>query len=297
MQRLAVIDLGTNTFHLLIVEKGTDGFKEVLRKRIHVFLAEDGIQAIGEKAYQRAIRALEQIKHLLDDYKVDNVKAIGTAALRRASNADKFVLEVHHRLGIKIDVIDGMKEAFLIFKGINYGLKSDLENFLIMDIGGGSVEFVLIQNGKMSWSKSYDVGVAILYKKFHTQDPISQVAMEQLDRFLHESFCDFKAQMNEKKIPTLVGASGSFEVLESIARAQGLEGPVTSDVLNQIGRLIIQSSYEERLRISGLEEARAELIVVSVLLMKWIVEWLDIETILVSPYAVKEGVLLEMLQI
>jgi len=144
--RYAVIDMGTNTFHLLIVEQVEHGdWKQVVRHRIFVRLGEDGLRQIGKKAYKRGLDALKVFKTqiLATGVKPHNIVANGTAALRSAVNAAAFLKDAESITGLKLHVISGEREANLIYKGVRRAVPFPENNVLIMDIGGGSVEFII----------------------------------------------------------------------------------------------------------------------------------------------------------
>ena len=140
--RIAVIDLGTNTFHILIAEAQADhSFKDLHRQRFFVKLAEEGIETIGEAPLERGFKALTHFKNLIEELQVIKVKAIGTAALRTASNGPAFVQQVKEKLGFQIELISGDQEATFIHKGVSLAVPFKEQNYLLMDIGGGSVEY------------------------------------------------------------------------------------------------------------------------------------------------------------
>ena len=118
MAKYGVIDLGTNTFHLLIVKEENGNLKELVRERVFVKLAEEGIQNIGPAPYQRAVSCMERFHQILVENEVKSVQAIGTAALRRAQNSSKFIAEIKAKTGIEVSVISGDREAELIHKGV-----------------------------------------------------------------------------------------------------------------------------------------------------------------------------------
>lgn len=184
MNTFAVIDLGTNTFHLLIVEDNGDGsFRELYRKQHFVKLAEEGIQTIGAAAFARGLDVMESFNITLDEYKVNQLTAFGTAALRTASNGQDFVNQVKEKNGIEIELISGDREAVLIHKGVLQAVPFTSERMLIMDIGGGSVEFIIADKNQVYWAQSFPIGVAVLYKNFHQNNPITNTEIQATQAF------------------------------------------------------------------------------------------------------------------
>ena len=170
--KYAVIDLGRNTFHLLIIDSSTNDLSnEIYRERIFVKLAEDGIGKIGKNAYQRGLQALQHFQKIITKHQVKKVNAFGTAALRTASNGKDFVQEVQSKIGLTIQLIPGSEEARLIHLGVTQAVEMDDEKGLIMDIGGGSVEFIIADKNKVFWAKSFPIGVAVLHNIFHEKEP------------------------------------------------------------------------------------------------------------------------------
>lgn len=296
-ERLATIDLGTNTFHLLIVERDADGqFVPVYKERQFVHLGEGGVGHILERAMQRGWATLSHFQHILQKYGVKKYRAIGTSALREADNANVFIEKVED-MGLHIDVIDGLEEARLIYEGVRQAMGTVVQRQLIMDIGGGSVEMILAKNGQLEWAGSFPLGVAVLYKMTKGTDPLTPGVIRELTQYIRTELAPLSEKMKELPPSLFVGASGSFEVLEAFE-------PDT-DQLHQCSYLsrdnfyvlyeeIINSTLEERLAMPAIPESRAQLIVVALVLIKEVLEMNDFQAWLFSPYALKEGVISEM---
>ncbi|RZL51322.1 MAG: exopolyphosphatase, partial [Pedobacter sp.] len=161
--RIALIDLGTNTFHLLIAEIKQKKFDILYKTNVPVKLGEGRINdnIIIPNAFERGINCLETFAKTIKNYHVDKVKATATSAVRSAENGQDFVKVVKEKTAIEIEIISGDEEAELIYQGVKLsGGIQDLS--LIMDIGGGSVEFILCDTQNLIWKKSYNIGAARL---------------------------------------------------------------------------------------------------------------------------------------
>ncbi|RYD71240.1 MAG: exopolyphosphatase, partial [Sphingobacteriales bacterium] len=172
--RFAIIDLGTNTFHLLIAEANNKSFEILYKTNKPVKLGEGRINdnIIIPSAFERGISALKEFRETIDGYHVDKVRATATSAVRSANNGGDFVSAVRKETNIAIEIITGDEEATAIYEGVKLsGAINDLA--LIMDIGGGSVEFILCDTEKLIWKKSYNIGAARLMQKYFKSDPIS----------------------------------------------------------------------------------------------------------------------------
>ena len=290
MPNFAVIDCGTNTFHLLIARPAADGsFEEIYRERRFIKLAENGIECIGEAPYARALKALTDFAQAISQHQVAATRVSGTAALRTASNGPDFVAEVKAKTGLHINIIPGSEEAQLIYEGVR----------LAMDIGGGSVEFIIVDQSGVQWFESFPVGVAVLYKKLHQTEPISTEEIEAARLFLNSKLVPFQLALARFPVHHLVGAAGTFDV---IADLLGKEQPtpncsrVDLDGFEDLYRRILAATREERHAMPGVPDDRADMIVVALILVQLILEIAAINRLTVSNFSMKEGMLSEMLR-
>jgi len=298
--RYAVIDLGTNTFHLLVAEKQKNqAFTELHRQRFFVKLAEEGIETIGAAPIQRGYQALKTFRTVLDKLGVTNVKAIGTAALRTATNGPAFVKNVKEKYNIQIELIDGNREAELIYKGTILAVPFEQKNYLIMDIGGGSVEFIIANQTAILWAQSFPIGVAVLFKKFHHSNPITTLEINDLRVFLNSFLTPLYQALIKYPTATLVGASGTFDVLEFIlAKNQPYKNHAFVQVkdFEPLYDTLIKSTEAERYAMKEVPDTRADMIVVAIILIEFVLKKVEIQEIIVSNFAMKEGILSELMQ-
>lgn len=300
MKRYGVIDLGTNTFHLLIVEQlAQGGFKELYRERAFVKLAEDGIQTIGKVPFDRGIQTLTKYKEVIDSFALDNLKAFGTAALRTATNGPLFVQTAKEEANIEIELISGNQEAQLIYKGVSQAVPFEQHNSLIMDIGGGSVEFIIANKDGLKWAKSFPIGVAVLYNDFHKSDPITANETAQILQHLEQILQPLIQQLEQYPIYNLIGASGTFDVLENvlaIEKTSPIRAIVPVQKFAPFYKTLLQSNLQERFQDDKIPDSRAELIIVAIILIEFVLKKMKIQQIDVSAYAMKEGILGEMMK-
>ncbi|MFK7935795.1 MAG: exopolyphosphatase [Saprospiraceae bacterium] len=301
MSRYAVIDLGTNTFHMLIVEKaeGQIPFREIHRERRFVKLAEDGIETIGSKAFERGLQTLIEYRKILDQKKVTEFRACGTAALRTASNGQLFVQQALEKANISIRLIDGDTEARLIQRGVALTLPTDVDDrYMIMDIGGGSVEFIICEKESVFWAQSFPVGAAVLYKNFHHSDPMAVDEVAALYEFLEHTLQPLLLIL--KKYPTthLVGASGTFDVLGMKMvdmQSTDLSAELPVDQFAPFFNDLLYTTVQERYIRQDIPDARADMIVVALILIDFIIKKAPVNRLAVSSFAMKEGILTQML--
>jgi exopolyphosphatase/guanosine-5'-triphosphate,3'-diphosphate pyrophosphatase len=309
--RIAVIDLGTNTFNLLIVDMGEDqGYKILHNNKLPVKLGKSGIdkKEIRPDAITRGLNALERHLQTIGEHNVEKTYAFATSAIRSARNGDQFVKLAKQRCGIDVEIINGEREAELIYYGVKQAVRLTGEKVLILDIGGGSNEFIIADKETIFWKKSYPLGVARLLSKFKPSDPISIEEIEFISNYLEERLSDLFEEFKKHKITTLIGASGSFETIASMIRADdpnfesGTSLSPESIVIDltdfeNLYQKLINSTLKERKQMKGLESMRLEMIVVATLVVKFILQKLKLREMIQSNFALKEGVVYELLSL
>lgn len=301
MPKYAVIDLGTNTFHLLIAERNDQGnWNTLVRDRVFVRLAEDGIDRIGPAAFARGLETLRGFKQQLQNHDVPlhTVLTYGTAALRTADNAGAFLEALHQQTGIRAEVIDGQREAELIFRGVRQAVPFPDHRVLVMDIGGGSVEMVLAVGDQVLWQQSFPVGVAVLNRRFHKSDPIASAETEAIGQHLDEVCAELWARLEQYPTPTLIGAAGAFDIIDNLlldpATKPALYGRVPVADFEQLYQRIIHSTLAERETWPKLAPERRKMVVVGMVLIQYVLQRGNMQEIFTSEYAMKEGMLQEL---
>jgi len=306
--KLAVIDLGTNTFHLLLAEIEGSGFRVLRDLKIPVKIGEGGISqnTISDDAIERALETLESFRSILNQEGVDRISATATSAFRSANNGLELISTIRDQTGITIKTISGREEAELIYRGVNLALDQKMDDSLIMDIGGGSVEFILANSAEIFWLDSFEVGAQRLMDRFHYSDPINSNERIEMDQYLTTKLEPLWQQARQFGALTLVGSSGTFDTLIDIAYlANGEDKParvthfeLKRDEFLAIYNQIISKTRSERAAIPGMIEMRVDMIVVACCLINLVLNNIDIKSqILVSTYALKEGVLASQLKL
>ncbi|GAA4085150.1 exopolyphosphatase [Mucilaginibacter panaciglaebae] len=304
-KRIAVMDLGTNTFHLLIAEGNASDYKALVHEHDSVKLGEGGINKgiIQQASYERGIASMQKFGEDIRNYDVKNVRAIATSALRNASNGGQFINEVADKTGINIELINGEQEAEYIYKGVKLAGGITHQTTLIMDIGGGSVEFILGNENSILWKQSFEIGAARLMDKFHCTDPIPQDSICALNLYLEENLTSLISIASKYPVNVLIGSSGAFETFaELIERSKNNQFELNIknydfelDDLLSLTEKLIASSHEERRNTEGIIPIRVDMIVVASLVTRFIIERLKIPQVCMSTYSLKEGVLAEMM--
>jgi exopolyphosphatase / guanosine-5'-triphosphate,3'-diphosphate pyrophosphatase len=303
-QKLAIIDLGTNTFHLLIAEYKQDRYTILHRERAAVKIGVGGINRdiIQEDGIVRAVEALKTFKAIIDQQRITKIYAFGTSALRNAGNARDVTDRIKRATNIEVNIISGDEEAEFIYKGVRSALDLGNNPALIVDIGGGSVEFIIANQEEIFWKKSIEIGGQRLLEKFQKHDPILLTEINELNQYFEHVLQELLLKLQQYNPATLVGSSGTFDTLSEIhcirhalpVQEESPETPLTFTSFNTIYREFITKNRAERLRIPGMIEMRVDMIVVVCCLIQFLLENHSFKNIRVSTYALKEGVLASM---
>jgi exopolyphosphatase/guanosine-5'-triphosphate,3'-diphosphate pyrophosphatase len=306
--KLAIIDIGTNTFKLMIARVQEDGqFRVIDKEKIPVKLGEGGINndVIAHSPFLRGLKAMKTHKARIDRFEVDKTLAFATSAIRSASNGKDFVKKVKAETGLDINVISGDREAELIYYGVRQALDLGSEKVLIMDIGGGSTEFIIADRDRIYWKHSFDLGAARLLEIINPSEPITKAEIKKLRAHLKEQMQLLWGACEVYPVKTLVGSSGSFDSLAEMIyyRYQTEENPLVKteynfdlDHFEAIYKLLINSTIEKRFKMKGLAAMRVELIVVAVVMIRYVIKKLKLKEMRLSTYSLKEGILYDYLR-
>ena len=301
--RIAILDLGTNTFNLLIADyTSKDDFQILFKTKRPVKLGQNGIneKTIAPEAFERGLKALRNHNDLIQKYNVDKTFAVATSAIRNAKNGSDFVAAVKLEFNIDVNVISGENEAELIYYGVKQAVNLTSEKVLILDIGGGSNEFIIANNEEIFWKQSFNLGIARLIEKFPPSNPIKKEEIETIHAYLEPALDSLFKAIKKYPITTLVGASGSFDTLRRLNSKTNEESDTIRDIpfyeislekYLELHKMLLNSTTEERLKMKGLELMRVEMIVLASIFINFIVSKANIKRLIQSDYALKEGVI------
>ncbi len=301
MSKVAIIDMGTNTFHLLIAEADEMGYNITSRERLAVKIGMGGINQgiITAAGLQRAMVAMQSFKNTIEHEGVQKVYAFGTSALRNALNGKDVANQIKSITGIEVNIISGDEEAEFIFEGVKSALGLGTEKSLVIDIGGGSVEFIIGNNDHVFWKESIEIGAQRLIEKFQQHDPITLEEIEVLKHYFQETLTSLFEALNIHQPSVLVGSSGTFDTLSDIfcikhdihKTAEEIETPLSIAGFYEIYAELLEKNRAQRMMIPGMIEMRVDMIVVACCLIKYLLENHNFNRIRVSTYSLKEGVL------
>lgn len=306
MSNVAIIDLGTNTFNLLIAEI-EDGkpYNILVNTKLPVKLGEGGLAKnfITEAAFERGVKAIEQHISTASKFNPEKIFAFATSAIRDAKNGEEFAITIKQRYNIDIAIIDGEREAELIYKGVREAIPLSNQRSLIMDIGGGSTEFIIANKDEIFWKQSFNLGAARLLEKFHPSDPILLCEIDNIRHYLKTELNPLFKALKIFPAEELIGSSGSFDSLAEMIAHKFYNPDILNDTTHYtfklddfyyIHEILIKSTKAERINMKGLASMRVDMIVISSIFIHLILQECNLNKMRLSTYSLKEGVLAEI---
>lgn len=301
-KRIAAIDLGTNSFHAVIVDIYPDGsFRTIDKLKEMVILAEKGmVNHLSEGAMERGLDALKRIKFLCDSQGVEQILAYATSAIREAKNGGDFIQEVLDETGIKVRAISGKMEAKMIGTAIRHSISMSEEMVLMVDIGGGSVEFVIGNKNEFVHFSSLKLGVARMAAIFIEKDPIAKKELKALQEHFKNELIEVGSIVKDHKVKTLIGSSGTMENIAAMIAARSSNTPVTTLNEYEIDRKDYKAFYKDFIKLNaeqragekGLDEKRIDIINPGLVLVDFLLNQFEIENIKISEEALRDGMIL-----
>ena len=299
----AILDFGTNTFNLLIAERKDRGFNILHTSKQPVKLGRGGIEAnrITPDAMERGFVAIQNHLETIAGFEVDEIRAFATSAIRNAANGEQFTDKVYQRFGIRTRVIPGEREAELIYKGVRQAVNIREGHMMILDIGGGSNEFIICNREGIVWKHSFEMGMARILELFTLSDPITSEEIRALESYFLEKLRPLLEVVPRFKPHTLIGASGSFDTFHALIRQSSGTPPdhhngreISMRDYHKIHQVLVRSTTEERRAMPGMEAVRVEMIVAATIFVSFVLRSCHITYLHHSEYALKEGVISEL---
>ncbi len=302
--RLAAIDIGTNSLHMIVVRVRPDlSFEIIDREKEMVRLGAGGLdgRALLPRAMQTALRTLSKFRRLAESRQVEHIEAVATSAVREAENGGEFLEAIVAQTGIRARVISGPEEARLIHLAAAYGLGLADEVAVTVDIGGGSVEITRGTGPVLATGRSFKLGVIRLTERFVKSDPISARDERRMVRFIDDELKKYLEGLADAGFDRVVGTSGSILSLGTIAAAEE-DGAVPTAIRNRrisarqihrVRKTLCSLGLQKRLLMPGLEPRRADIAVAGSILLDVILRRLRAERLTLCDMSLREGLVLD----
>ncbi len=296
---IAAIDLGSNSFHMVVAKEKNGQLVIVDRIREMVRLAE-GLDEAGNldpEVEQRALDCLGRLGQRIRTLDADNVSAVGTNTLRRANNADDFIFQAEQALGFPIEIISGIEEARLIYQGVAHTLEQDQKSRLLVDIGGGSTELIIGESFAPRLMNSLEMGCVVITRKFFADGKIKSKRIQQARVYILQRLKAVRHSYLGMGWDTVIGSSGSIKSIEKVIHEMKLDTAegIGREALNKL--LLLCSDYKKasKLDLPGLSDKRKAVFMGGLLVLHGVFDALGIERMQVSQGALREGLLYDML--
>jgi exopolyphosphatase/guanosine-5'-triphosphate,3'-diphosphate pyrophosphatase len=304
--KVAGIDIGTNTLRMLIAELrpvlGRVHIQPIFEARRITRLGQGIVESgrLSPSAMSRTLQALKEFRAAFTEHPVDRIIAVATSAVREAENRPLFLNRVKEETGLDVEVISGEEEARRTLLGVRCGLGGDDSNLLVLDIGGGSTEWIAVTDGRVQEMKTFDIGVVKLTDRYLITDPPSAEDQRELIQAIEDRFRPMVPSVGRLSGHRFVGVAGSVTTLAALEL--GLTTYDPSRVQNmRLGVARVESWYhklvrmtlDERRRLTGIEKGREDLIVAGTALLWVVMGLVGAKEVVVSDYGLREGVLID----
>lgn len=297
--RICVIDLGTNSFHAVLVDTHPNGsFRVVDRMKEMVCLGDSGLvdHKLPPAAMERGLKALRRIHLLANGWEAREFLAFATSAIREATNGGTFIERVRKEIGLRIRPISGEQEAHLIFQGVRRAVDMPAPS-LVVDIGGGSVEFIVVVDDAPVFATSLKLGAARMTERFVTTDPVDDAELAALRDHIVTTLAPVLEACATHNIRTLVGSSGTMKSLATLCQdLNGAAGQsvfqtaLATDTVRTGLRWVLNASRSQRMEHAAIDARRADQIGAGAALVSALLDHVpSIEAVRISPNALREG--------
>jgi exopolyphosphatase/guanosine-5'-triphosphate,3'-diphosphate pyrophosphatase len=305
--RLAAIDIGTNSIHMIVVRVRADqSFEIVDREKVMVRLGAGGLdgRALTVEAMSAALQTLTTFKRLAEANGVDQILAVATSAVRESENGGEFLARIEREIGIRSMVITGAEEARLIHQAAVYGVDVGSGRAVVIDIGGGSVEITLGTATSIDVARSFKLGVIRLTERFVRNDPLSERDEERMVKYIDGEIERHCEQIAAIGFDRAIGTSGTILSMGVVAATAARDTPprdlrnlrISSKQIRRLRKEVVDLELERRLAIPGLDPRRADLVVAGAVLLDTILRRLGVEELTLCDLALREGLVLDYIR-
>lgn len=305
--RIAAIDIGTNSLHMIVVQVRADlSFEVIDREKDMVRLGAGGLdgKSLTPTAMAAALQTLSKFKRLAESHKVDEIVAAATSAVREADNGGDFIADVSRRTGIQIRIIPGKEEARLIHLAACYGVDVGASTACVIDIGGGSVEVTLGSATHLSAARSFKTGVIRLTERYVKSDPLARRDERRLVKHVQREMSGYLSDLRGRGYDRLIGTSGTILSLGTLALTESRGRPVeevrnqrvAAKAIHKLRKRLAAADLHERLRLPGMDPRRADLSVAGAILFDTILKTVGAEEVTLCDLALREGLIIDYIQ-
>jgi len=294
----AAIDLGSNSFHMIIARE-VHGKMQIIDKHKEMVRLRSGLDAKGNlhvEAFDRGIACLERFGQLIKGIPASQVRAVGTNTLRNAKNSAQFLKAAKKALGVPVNIIAGQEEARLIYLGVSHGLPQSEERRLVMDIGGGSTEYIIGKHFSNDHLTSTEMGCVSISQAFFKDQKIDEKDLNKAISRCQQILRPHSQTLLKLGWDVALGASGSIKSIGAILEENGWsENGITAKGMQKLADKLIDAGEVSKAKIKGLKEEREPVLLGGLAILIATFRELNIETMQVSSNALREGLIFDTL--
>lgn len=300
---IAALDIGTNSFHMVVARALETGFEVITREKETVRLGRgaDEMRMLAPEAIERGIACLARMRQVADSHDAE-IRAVATSAVREAKNRDEFIKRARREAGIDVRVISGVEEARLIHLGALHGVGIDDQAMFLCDIGGGSTEIVVGTDDEELLARSFKIGAVRLTDRFFTSETLHPSAVSSCRTFVRSAFMNIRTEVADLGFEFAVASSGTAEAIARMIAGTNNQPKsfnkfemASTEITRIVDELAALPTVADRVATFGLERNRAEIILAGGIILESIAEVFGIDKFLFSDYALREGLLIDEL--
>lgn len=304
--RLAIIDIGTNTINLAVAVVNGSSYQVIFSSKEAARLGKGGINdgTIQPDAIERGLAAIRRHLETAAQLNVERTIAIGTSAMRNAANGADFARLVSDTFGIDVRIISGDDEAQMIYDGVKQVMPIGSDRVLILDIGGGSNEFIIANKDGIKWKQSFELGMSRMLDKFHFSDPIEPQQIKAMGSYVRSELTPLYEALHNYPTSTLVGTSGSFDTIAAIVAARkhpslnvklSTSYEIGVPAFEEVHRKLMATTAQQRSEIKQMDPSRIDLVIPGSIFINFIIREMRIDRLYQCSYALKQGAIYQFI--
>ncbi len=295
---VAAVDLGSNSFHMIIcsLQDGKLQTIDRLKEMVRLAAGMDEHKTLDHATQEKALACLERFGQRISNFPPNSVRIVGTNTLRQARNADQFIHKAERALGHPIHIISGIEEARLIYQGVAHSLASTANNRFVMDIGGSSTEYIIGQHDTAHTKESLNMGCVTVSQNFFKNGQISKKAFKKATLFVEQQLEPFQDTFNNQHFDEAIGASGSLKAISSVLQTSGFSSNgITLAGMEQLVAHLLTLDHVDKIQFPALSVERRPVFIGAVAIVYATFKTLNIKQMTVSDGALREGLIYDLL--
>lgn len=295
---VAAVDLGSNSFHMIICSLKDGKLQTIdrLKEMVRLAAGMDENKILDQAIQEKALACLERFGQRISNFPPNSVRIVGTNTLRQAKNAEQFIKKAERALGHPIHIVSGIEEARLIYQGVAHSLASNVNERFVMDIGGSSTEYIIGKQDTPHTKESLNMGCVTVSQNFFKNGALSKKAFKKACLFVEQQLEPFQDTFNSRHFDEAIGASGSLKAISSVLQTSGFSNNgITLDGMEQLVAHLLSLEHADQINFPALSVERRPVFIGAVAIVYATFKTLNIQQMTVSDGALREGLVYDLL--